>query len=132
MTDLFSGNGFEYIRHGASLYLFKMRPDGSRKTEVNKFWKNPNYPVNTPGDCGWMNVTSKSRKIALSTLFAGSDEAKLWMMNFDSTDFKRIITPTLTAEALAKAGKDSTSSRRPLASATAPFEPPRFAPVPPL
>ena len=43
----FSGSKTEDIGHGISIYLCKMKPDGSDKTEIKELWKNPNYPIDT-------------------------------------------------------------------------------------
>jgi len=95
VPDLLSGNTTEDIGHGISIYLCKMKSDGSGKTDIKELWKNPNYPIDTKDYSCWMNVNKKTHKIALSILFTGSDVAGLWTMNLDGGDLKRIITPTL-------------------------------------
>ena len=79
--------------HGLSIYLCKMKPDGSAKTEIKELWKNPNYPIDTQGQSTWMDVNRKTRKITLSVLFAGTDVMGLWTMNLDGTEFRQIIRP---------------------------------------
>ena len=95
VPGIVSGSKTEDIGRGISIYLCKMKPDGSEKTEVKELWRNPNYPIDTQGASTWMNVNIKTRKIALSVTFAGSDVTGLWTMNLDGNDLKRIITPTL-------------------------------------
>jgi WD40-like Beta Propeller Repeat len=95
VPDPFSGSKTEDIGHGISIYLCKMKPDGIGKTEIKELWHNPNYPIDTQSQSTWMDVNAKTRKIALSALFAGSDVTGLWTMNLDGSDLKRVITPTL-------------------------------------
>jgi len=94
LPGVLSGNT-EDIGHGISIYLCKMKPDGSAKTEINELWKNPNYPIDTQGASTWMSVNVKTRRIALSVTFAGSEVIGLWTMNLDGNDLKRIIAPAL-------------------------------------
>ncbi|MGA2221537.1 MAG: hypothetical protein ABSH21_07145 [Verrucomicrobiia bacterium] len=83
----------ETQNRGLSIYLCKMKADGSGKMEIKELWKNPNYPIDTQGYSTWMEVNRKTRKIALSVLFAGSDVTGLWTVNFDGTELKQIIRP---------------------------------------
>jgi Tol biopolymer transport system component len=94
VSDLFSSRNYQDIGKGLSIYLCKMKPDGSGKAEIKELWKNPNYPIDTQGQSTWMDVNVKTRKIALSITFAGSDLTGLWTMNLDGSELKRIITPT--------------------------------------
>jgi hypothetical protein len=100
VPDLLSGQTTEDIGHSINIYLCKMKPDGSDKTEIRELWHSPNYPIDTQGYSCWMDINEKTRKIALSVLFAGSDVTGLWTMNLDGSDFKRIITATLIDEHL--------------------------------
>jgi hypothetical protein len=80
-------------RGKVSIYICKMKPDGTGKTEIKQLWKNPNYPIDAQGQSAWMDVNAKTRKIALSVLFAGTDEMGLWTMNLDGSEFKQILKP---------------------------------------
>lgn len=93
--DLFSGSKTEDIRHGVSIYLCKMKPDGSEKTDIKELWKNPNYPIDTQGYSCWMDLNKHTHKIALSVLFAGSDVTGLWTMGLDGSGLERAITPSM-------------------------------------
>jgi Tol biopolymer transport system component len=68
-----------------------MKPDGSAKTEIKELWHNPAYPIDTQAQSTWMDVNEKTRKIALSITFAGTDLLGLWTMNLDGSDLKHII-----------------------------------------
>lgn len=91
--DLFSGKDTIDEGHGISIWLCKMKADGSEKTEIKELWRNPNYPIDTQGRTCWLSVNPKTRKIALAITFAGNEITGLWTMNLDGTDLKRIITP---------------------------------------
>jgi hypothetical protein len=93
VPDLFSGAKTRDIGRGVSIYLCKMRSDGSAKTEIRELSKNPNYPIDTQDQSTWMDVNTKLHKIALAIKYAGSDLTGLWTMNLDGTELKRIITP---------------------------------------
>ena len=93
MPDLLSGSKTEDIGHGVSIYLCKMKADGSNKTEIKELWKNPNDSIDTQTQSTWMDVNEKTRKIALSITFAGNDITGLWTVNLDGSVLKRIITP---------------------------------------
>ena len=93
LEPLFSNSPTEDSGHGISIYLCKMKPDGSEKTEIKELWKNPNYPIGTQDQSTWMNVNVKTHKIVLSVLYAGSDATGLWTMNLDGSEFKQIIRP---------------------------------------
>jgi len=81
-------------RGKVSIYLCKMKPDGSGRTEIKQLWKNPNYPIDTQGGEGtWMDVNVKTRKIVVSVLYAGTDEMGLWTINLDGSEFKQILKP---------------------------------------
>lgn len=82
------------IGHGISIYLCKMRADGSDKTEIKKLWENPNYPIDTQAQTTWMDVNRKTRKIALSITYAGDELTGLWTVNLDGSELKRLISPT--------------------------------------
>ncbi len=83
-----------------SIYLCKMKPDGSEKAEIKELWRNPNYPIDLQGQATWMDINETTRKIALAITFAGNDITGLWTMNLDGTDLKRIITPENTEKYL--------------------------------
>ena len=91
--DVWSGRDHEDVGRGLSIYLCKMKADGSAKTEIKELWKNPAYPIDTQGQSTWLDVNRKTRKIALSITFAGSDITGLWTMNLDGGGLKRVITP---------------------------------------
>jgi len=78
---------------GISIYLCKMKADGSGKTEIKELWRNPNYPIDTQDCTTWMDVCAKTHQIAVTVTYAGSDLTGLWTMNMDGSDLKRIITP---------------------------------------
>jgi dipeptidyl aminopeptidase/acylaminoacyl peptidase len=82
-------------RGKVGIYLCKMKPDGSDKTEIKELWKDPNYPIETDTQSTWMNVNGRTGKIAVSVLFAGSDITGLWTVNLDGNYLRRAITPTL-------------------------------------
>jgi len=88
LKQVTSGSGRSY-----SIYLCKMKPDGSAKTEIKELWKNPNYAIDAQGQSTWMDVNRKTRKIALSITAGGSDVTGLWTVNLDGTDLKHLITP---------------------------------------
>jgi len=88
-----SGGRTREIGHGISVYLCKMKPDGSGKTELKELWRNPNYPIDTQGQSTWMDVKRKTHKIAMSITYAGNSITGLWTMNLDGSELKRIITP---------------------------------------
>jgi dipeptidyl aminopeptidase/acylaminoacyl peptidase len=78
---------------GVSIFLCKMKSDGSGKTEIKELWKNPNYPIDTQTQSTWMDVNRRTRKIALSITYAGSDITGLWRLNLDGSQVHRLITP---------------------------------------
>ena len=82
-------------RRDVGIYLCKMKADGSGKTEIKKLWHNPNYPIDTQAQTTWMDVNRKTRKIAISVTYAGSDLTGLWRVNLDGSELKRVITPAL-------------------------------------
>ncbi len=98
--DLFSGRDYEDIGKGLSIYLCKMRADGSAKTEIKELWKNPAYPIDTQGQSTWMDVNRKTHKIVFSITFAGSDITGLWTVDLDGRGLKRVITPDRNAKYL--------------------------------
>jgi hypothetical protein len=100
VPDLLGGGKTEDIGHGISIYLCKMKPDGSAKTEIKELWKNPNHPIDTQGASTWMDVNESTHKIVLSVLFAGTDVMGLWTMNLDGGDLKQIIRPEWSKEKL--------------------------------
>ncbi len=92
MPKMFPGSN-ENIARGTSIYLCKMKPDGSEKVEIKKLWTNPNYPIDTQGQSTWMDVNEKTGKIVLSITLAGNEITGLWTMNLDGSELKRIIVP---------------------------------------
>jgi Tol biopolymer transport system component len=100
MRDPLSGRDTADEGHGISIWLCKMKPDGSEKTEIKELWRNPNYPIDTQGQSCWMDVNAKTRKIALAIAYAGNDITGLWTMNLDGSDLKRIIKPEQTEKHL--------------------------------
>ena len=100
MKDIFGGREYEDIGKGLSIYLCKMKPDGSGKTEIRQLWRNPNYSIDTQAQSTWMSVNVKTRTIAFSIFFAGSDLTGLWSVKLDGSDLKRIINPTMIDEHL--------------------------------
>ena len=95
VPGILSGSNTEDIGHGISIYLCKMKPDGSAKTEIKELWKNPNYPIDTQSQSTWMAINDKTRKIALAITLAGSDVTGLWTMKLDGSDLQHTINPTL-------------------------------------
>jgi WD40-like Beta Propeller Repeat len=93
VPDMFSGSKTVDIGHGTSIYLCKMKPDGSGKTEIKELWHDVRYPIDTQVQSCWLDANEKTKKIALSIVYAGSDLAGLWTVNLDGSDLKRIITP---------------------------------------
>jgi len=93
VPDLFSGSRHEDVGKGVNVYLCKMKPDGTGKTELRELWHDVRYPIDTQGQCTWMDVNEKTRTLALSVTFAGSDITGLWTMKLDGSELKRIITP---------------------------------------
>jgi len=93
VKDPFSGQQHQDTGKGLSIYLCKMKSDGSEKTELRELWKNPAYAISTQSQSTWMDVNEKTKKIALSITFAGSDITGLWTMNLDGSGLKRILTP---------------------------------------
>jgi len=100
VPDLFTGKTTREVGKGISIYLCKMKPDGSEKTELKELWRNPNYAIDTQGQSTWMDVIGATRKIVLSITHAGSDITGLWTMNLDGSNLKRIITPAVTTNYL--------------------------------
>jgi hypothetical protein len=90
--------------HGISIYLCKMKADGSEKTEIKELWRNPNYPIDTQDKSTWMDVCVKTHQIVLAIGFAGSDITGLWTINLDGSDLRRIITPTWASGRLQSVG----------------------------
>ena len=82
-------------RKGVSIYLCKMKTDGSPKTEIKELWKNPNYSIDTQVQSTWMGVNRKLRKVALSITYGGSDVTGLWTVNLDGSELKHLITPAI-------------------------------------
>jgi Tol biopolymer transport system component len=75
-----------------SIYLCKMKGDGSSKTEIRELWHDVKYPIDTQGQTTWLDVNEKSKRIALSIGFAGSDLVGLWVTDMDGTKLKRIVS----------------------------------------
>jgi len=82
------------------VFLCKMKADGTGKTELRELWHNPNFPIDTQGQSTWLDVNEKTRKIALSVTFAGTDMTGLWVLNLDGSGLTRIITPVATTNYL--------------------------------
>lgn len=80
--------------HGVSIYLCKMKSDGSAKMEIKELWHNVRYPIDTQAQSTWMDVNRRTGRLALAVTYAGSDVTGLWTMNLDGSNFKRIITPS--------------------------------------
>ena len=93
--SLLGGRDHEDIGHGISIYLCKMKPDGSGKTEIRELWRNPNYPIDTQAQSTWMNVNAKTRRIALAISYGGSDLTGLWTVNLDGSELRHLITPVI-------------------------------------
>jgi hypothetical protein len=87
------GGRAEDIGKGLSIWLCKMKADGSAKTEIKELWKNPAYPIDTQMRSTWMSVNAKTRTIALSIYYAGSDLTGLWTVKLDGSELHRIINP---------------------------------------
>ena len=81
-----------YANSGTSIFLCKMKADGSAKTEIKELWHNVAYPIDTQDQASWLDVNRKTKRIALAIGFAGSDLVGLWVMNMEGTGVKRIIT----------------------------------------
>lgn len=86
-------SGNETIGRGISIFLCKMKSDGSGKTEIKELWRNPNHPIDTQAQTTWMAVNAKTRKIAFSVTYAGSDVMGLWTVNMDGTGLRRLLKP---------------------------------------
>ena len=89
--DMWSGLDYQDIGKGLSIWLCKMKADGSGKVEIKELWKNPAYPIDTQTQSTWMSVNVKTRTIALSIIYAGSDSAGLWTVSLEGKGLKRII-----------------------------------------
>jgi hypothetical protein len=100
LKDVWSGRDYEDIGRGISIWLCKMKADGSGKNEIRELWKNPNYPIDTQSQSTWMDVNRKTHKIALSITSGGSDVTGLWTLNLDGSELKHIITPTFAGRYL--------------------------------
>jgi len=61
--------------------------------ELRKLWHNPNCPILTQVQSTWLEVHAKTRTIALSVTYGGSDITGLWTMNLDGSELKHLITP---------------------------------------
>ena len=86
--------------HGVGIYLCRMKPDGTGKTEIKELWKNPISPIDSRDQSAWMDINRKTHNIVLSISCAGNDITGLWTMNPDGSDLKRIIAPADTPEYL--------------------------------
>jgi hypothetical protein len=93
--DMFSGRDHEDVGNGLSIWLCKMKADGSGKTEIKELWKNPAYPIDTQVQSTWMSVNVMTRTIAISIFYAGSDLMGLWTVKLDGSELKHIINPSL-------------------------------------
>jgi hypothetical protein len=95
IAPLLGGRDHEDIGRGISIFLCKMKADGSGKTEIKELWKNPAYPIDTQDQSTWMSVNAKTRTIAFSVKYAGSDLTGLWTVNLNGCHLQRIIAPTM-------------------------------------
>ena len=86
---------FSGFSKSCSIYLCKMKPDGSVKTEIKELWKNPNYAIDTQVQSTWMDVNRKTRTIALSITYGGSDVTGLWTVNLDGSELRHLLTPII-------------------------------------
>ena len=93
MKGIWSRHDYEDRGKGSGIFLCKMKPDGSAKTEIMELWKNPAYPIDMQGPSVWMNVHRKTRTIAFSITYAGSAQTGLWTVDLDGKNLKRIIEP---------------------------------------
>ncbi len=107
VPDLLSGSKTEEIGHGISIYLCKMKPDGSGKIEIKELWKNPRYPIDTQAQTTWMDVNEKTKKIVFSIVIGGEDITGIWTVNLDGSDLKRILTPGMEEGGRATYGNPS-------------------------
>ncbi|HTS18125.1 MAG TPA: hypothetical protein VMP11_11170 [Verrucomicrobiae bacterium] len=95
VPDPLSDSKTEDIGHGVSIYLCKMKPDGSNKTEISELWANPRYPIDTQAQTTWMSLNQKTRKIALAIVIGGEDITGLWTINLDGSGLTRIQKPSM-------------------------------------
>ena len=91
--DLMSGRKYRDIGKELSVWLCKMKPDGTGKTEIKELWHEPDSAINIQGQSTWQNVNGKMHKIVLSIRFGGRDMTGLWTVNLDGSELKRIIQP---------------------------------------
>ena len=91
--DLMSDRKYRDIGKELSVWLCKMKPDGTGKTEIKELWHEPDSAINTQGQSTWLNVNEKTHKIALSIRFGGQAMTGLWTVNLDGSGLKRIIQP---------------------------------------
>jgi hypothetical protein len=104
---LLGGSKTEDIGLGVSIYLCKMKPDGSEKTEIKELWQNPRYPVDTQAQTTWMDVNGKTRRIVLSIVIGGEDITGIWTVNLDGSELKRILAPGIEEGGRATFGNPS-------------------------
>lgn len=78
---------------GINIYLCKMKPDGSSKTEIKELWHNVTYPIDTQDQSTWMALNVRTRRMILSVTYAGSDLTGLWKLNLDGANLERIYSP---------------------------------------
>jgi len=76
----------------SSIYLCKMKADGSDKTEIRELWHEVRYPIDTQGQTSWLDVNEKTKRIAVAIGFAGTDLIGLWVMNMDGTGLRRVVS----------------------------------------
>lgn len=79
--------------HGVSIWLCKMKADGSGRTEIKQLWKNPAYSIDTQDQNTWMDVNRKTRKLAFTINYGGGDITGLWTVNLDGSGLKELINP---------------------------------------
>jgi hypothetical protein len=82
---------------GVSVYLCKMKPDGSDKVQIKELWRDPSCAIDTQAQTTWMDVNAKTKKLVLSIVIGGDEIRGLWTMNLDGSELKRIQTPGMEA-----------------------------------
>ena len=94
LKDIISGRDYEDIGKGLSIWLCKMKADGSGKTELKELWRNPSYPIDTQAQTTWMNVNGITKKMVLSIVIGGNEITGVWTMNLDGSQLNRIQKPS--------------------------------------
>jgi hypothetical protein len=96
--DTFGSRDNEDVGKGLSIYLCKMKSDGSAKMEIKELWRNPAYSIDTQDQNTWMDVNRKTRKIAFSISYGGGDITGLWSISLDGSELKQLIKPATINE----------------------------------